>query len=644
MCGIVGVTGTTANALPLLQEMVSAIAYRGPDAEGYYVGDTFAFGWNRLAVVDLPGGRQPRVAEGTGDVLVYNGEIYNYQDLRKDLVREGATFTDKSDTEVLFRLLQMKGVHATLDLVDGMFAFGFRCGRTKRIYLARDRFGEKPLFYSVIGNSLLFASEVKALLRHPLLQDAAPDRDALLQYLQFEYVPGQRTGYAGIRRLDPGHVLVWDGTGLETRRYWAPPQAALRPPSFGEAVERLDGELRRAVRQRLVADVPLGLFLSGGLDSSLVAAVAARHQPDLRTFSVRMPEESHDETPYAVRAAEHLGLAHNVIDLTNDDVVHAFDAGMARLDEPMADSSFIPTFLLCQATRRHVTVAVGGDGADELFAGYSPFKIRRLAPLLQMLGPRVGEVLRSALAHAPHSSGYMGFDFLLRQLTHGFGVPAAMQWCAFMAPFAPEELAALVPSTASGRKQFVSSLAGGADGLMRAPVDDLSVMFLSHYLPGQVLHKVDRSSMYNSLEVRAAYLDRQLAELALSLPAHYKLRGRRTKAVLKALGERYLPSDIVHRKKHGFALPLSRFSRTTLKERIGDVLLSRYRDLEGWLDRAYIERLWSEHLSGTRDHRKKIYTLYVLLRVFAENQVAFRSSAAPLQSPAAASDLRAVGS
>jgi asparagine synthase (glutamine-hydrolysing) len=358
------------------------------------------------------------------------------------------------------------------------------------------------------------------------------------------------------------------------------------------------------------------VFLSGGIDSSLVAAFVGKHAPGLTAFTVSMPEASYDETPAAIKLADSLGLNHETIALDDTAMIEAFDAVTARMDEPIADSSLLPTWVVSRAARKHVTVALGGDGADELFAGYINFPTNRGAKALARVPNVVGRAMRGVLAAIPHDTSYMSRDFLLRQLSHGFGVEPARQWAACMAPFAPEELDVLWRPEA--RRAAARSAADpiadrlAARGSRAWSTSELIYLFATTYLPEDILQKVDRASMYVSLEVRAPYLGRAFAEYVLSLPARDKLRGFSTKYLFKKLALRYLPRGVVERRKHGFAVPLSRLLRGALKAPVGEALLGSASPLVEWFRHDTMARIWHEHQSRARDHRKKIWTLFCL--------------------------------
>jgi asparagine synthase (glutamine-hydrolysing) len=636
MCGIVGFSRDPTRPIDadssIVRRMLRPIAHRGPDDENIYVAGQIAFGHVRLSIVDLSGGRQPRVDEVTGDALIFNGEIYGYSKLAVELTAAGVNLADRSDTEVLFRLLQREGIETTLEKIDGMFAFAFFEARTGRLHLARDRFGEKPLYWCVRGGELVFGSEPAAVLDHPVACRLPIDLGAVHKFLHYEYLPGTHGFHQDLCKLAPGSTLTWGGGRVRIRSYWKPNPdeagTARASESEVEKIDHLDALLDSTIRDRLIADVPVGVFLSGGIDSSLVAALVGKHAPGLRAFTIQMGETTYDETPAARALARSLDLSHDVIELNDAAILAAFETLVQKMDEPFADASMLPTWVLCRAARRHVTVALGGDGADELFAGYINFKANRAARLLGMLPGWIGRVCRQLLAVMPDQGSYMSVDFLLRQLSQSIGLPSARQWAACMAPFAPEELDRLwrpdVRALAEARAEDpISDLMSIRDGRDWSTAE-LIYLFSVTYLPEDVLLKVDRSSMYLGLEVRAPFLGRAFAEYVMSLPSRDKINGLATKHLFRKLALRHLPREIVERKKHGFAVPLSRLLRESLKAPVEAALLDRPTSLDDWFNRSEVERLWSEHQSGY-DHRKKIWNLFALA------VAARRSSTATLQ-------------
>ena len=622
MCGIAGFTTPGPEAKEVLAAMNRALAHRGPDGSGIFVDHHIALGHRRLAIIDLAGGAQPRVDKASGDALVFNGEIYGYRVLADALRDAGVALRDRSDTEVLFHMIRRDGVRRTVERIDGMFAFAFRDGASGALYLVRDRFGEKPLYWGATHGRLVFASEVSALFCHPVFRNIGPDRQAAYGLLLLEYLPGTASGWSGISKLEPGTILTFEGGRISRERYWQP-RLDSQPVGCDEAIEQLDDLLRQSVRREVVADVPVGVFLSGGVDSSLVTAFAAEAAPDLTAFTVRVGDRrldgSFDETPHAVAVSRHLGVRHEVVELDEADLVDAFDAVSERLSEPLADSSLLPSWLVCRAARRLMTVALGGDGADELFAGYPNYSVQRFAPAMRFVPAVLGRALGRAVEALPSADGYMNRRFLLGQLSHGFGAPTGRQSFLWMAPLAPDRLSrlwrrsALPEEAVAAAFESIDHYAANAAGL--APIDLLLYLFLVSYLPEDILTKTDRAAMFNSLEVRAPFLDRRFAEYALSLPTRLKLRGQTKKYILKRLACRYLPRAIVERKKHGFAVPIGALMRTLFRERCRDVLLSHANPVADWFERAEIELLLDEHDGGRQDHGKKLWALYILFSV-----------------------------
>ncbi len=632
MCGIAGFTAPGHDAELVIAAMNCALAHRGPDGNGCFVDDRIAFGHTRLAIIDLAGGAQPRADAATGDALTFNGEIYGYRALAAELRAAGIALRDRSDTEVLFQLIRRDGVRGAVSRIDGMFAFAFRDGASGALYLVRDRFGEKPLYYGVAKGQLVFASEAAALFCHPAFRDAEPDPVAAYRHLLFEYLPRTGSGWTGIEKLEPGTILTYAEGRISLENYWRP---HLDPHQIdpNEATDQLDELLRQSVRRCVVADVPVGVFLSGGIDSSLIAAYAAEAAPDLTAFTVRVGGHGFDETPHAVAVASHLGLRHEIVELGGGDLVDAFDAVSDRLSEPLGDSSLLPSYLVCRAARQTMTVALGGDGADELFAGYPNYRVQHFASAMRLVPSAFGNALGRAIEALPGAEGYMSRRFLLRQLAQGFGAAVARQSFLWMAPFAPAHLSALwrrsaLPVEALDRA-FAPIDRCAADAAGLGPVGMLLYLFLVTYLPDDILTKTDRASMFNGLEVRAPFLDRRFAEYACALPTALKLNGRTRKYALKQLARRYLPEAIVGRKKHGFAVPIGTLIRTLFGERCRDVLLSRRNRVADWFERAAIEALLDEHMSGRRDHGKKLWALYILFSVAERRAVPNTPAAMP---------------
>ena len=622
MCGIAGFTNPPRHASRILAEMNAALGHRGPDGNDVFVDEGIALGHTRLAIIDALGGAQPRVDKASGDALVFNGEIFGYQAHAAELRKLGAPLRDRSDTEVLFQLIRRDGIRRAIERIDGMFAFAFRDGATGSLYLVRDRFGEKPLYYgTTTGADIVFASEVPALQCHPAFADVGPDRDAAYSFLLYEYLPGAASGWQGIAKLEPGTILTAKHGQITIDRYWQPRLKTGRRINHHkeEAIDYLDQLLAASLRDRVVADVPIGVFLSGGLDSSLITAFALKASPDLTAFSVRMGQDNYDETPHAIAVARHLGVRHHMVDLDSADRMVAFDAITEKLGEPLAESSLLPTYLICRAARSLVTVALGGDGADELFLGYPNFVLQRFARAMRLVPASAARLVERAMEALPSDESYMNRRFLATQLAQGFGAAATRQSFLWMAPFSPNRMAALWRRSALSDEMRDGAFAAvdrrAAEAGDVTGVERLAYQFLTTYLPEDILTKTDRASMFNSLEVRAPFLSRDLAEYACGLPTGLKLRRGVKKYILKQLACRHLPERIAYRKKHGFAVPIGSLIRTLFWTQCRDVLMSTGNPVAAWYRRDAIEALLSEHASGRIDHGKKLWALYVLFSV-----------------------------
>jgi asparagine synthase (glutamine-hydrolysing) len=621
MCGFVGFTSPKSNEIMVLKKMLSSVSYRGPDQSNISIDDGLAVGHNRLIIVTPSGGMQPRINTHNKNILAYNGELYGYNLLVDNLQKEGVRLSDLSDTEVLFQMLHHYGVKKTLDKIDGMFAFVYRDFSTGNVFLARDRHGEKPLYYSVQNGRLFFASEIKAILRHPEFYNVDIDIQSIDQYLTFDYIPGSKTLYDGIKKVLPGELVIFNNKDIIKNFYYYRPIADVDDAkinnglSNNEIVDLLQDKIEVSVRDRLVADVPIGVFLSGGLDSSLIAAIAGKLSPGIEAFTVKFDGSSYDESKEASQVAEKYNLKHHLLHYNDADLAKGWNDILGRMDEPFADASIIPTYLLCKGAKEHVTVALGGDGCDELFAGYPNFKAIRFAPYLQHIKGRAAKTITSMIDGLPSSSAYMSLPFVLSQLSHGFGYEKIRQSYLWMSPFANQEKQQLFNHANSLDMVFreIECIMESVNNYTKMDLTTkLQTNFLSSYLPDDILTKIDRASMYNSLEVRSPYLSSEFVKLSLSLKSNLKLNGLTTKYILRKLALKYLPSNIVYKKKHGFAPPISRLLRSNLREQVESVLRDKNNSMSSMFNMNYIEGILKEHMAGTRDHRKKIWSLFVL--------------------------------
>ncbi|MCD4827849.1 MAG: asparagine synthase (glutamine-hydrolyzing) [Candidatus Cloacimonetes bacterium] len=621
MCGITGVVAASPVDAELVRAMTDRLAHRGPDDAGVWTGrsrDRFcSLGHRRLSIIDLSeAGHQP-MTTGDGRIAVtYNGEIYNWRELRAELEQAGHVFTSQTDTEVLLHGYREWG-EALLSRLNGMFALGIWDGERGRLLLARDRFGQKPLHWWRDGDMLAFASEPKALLAHPGISAGFNPR-ALSLYLAWEYVPCPWSVYEGVRKLPAGHMLLWEGGEPKVQPWWN-----IRFEASGEELPQRELEaklvslLQASIQRRLMSDVPLGVFLSGGIDSSSVVALLAEMMPasQIKTFAVGFAEQSFDESSYARRVARLFGTDHHERRLSPDDMLDIQPEIFAQLDEPFADSSIIPTYLLSRFTRQHVTVALGGDGGDELFAGYDPFLAHMWARWYEMLPRAVHDGLVRPLANRlPTSTANMSFDFKLKHFLKGVYRPAPVRNQMWLGAFSPDEqLTLLTPDALNSLDGFdpYGSMQETPQPRFRDAQDEIAWLYQRWYLADDILFKVDRASMMVSLETRTPFLDVELAEFANSLPSNQKLRGTTRKHILKRAMKGRLPHDILHRKKKGFGVPLAAWFKGPLQRELRRTLRPERLRREGWLRPETVLRLIDEHAAGVRDNRKKLWTLYV---------------------------------
>ncbi len=609
MCGIAGFAGWPLAgdaARAAVRAMCDAIRHRGPDDSGYYVAPEVALGMRRLSIIDVAGGQQPIANEDGSVQVVFNGEIYNHHELRRELVSRGHQFRTRSDTETIVHLYEERGADFVLAL-RGMFAIALWDTRARRLVLARDRLGIKPLSYwQSPGGGIAFCSELRSLLALPNSRfPARVDDRAITAFLSLGYVPDPLAAFSGVAKLPPGHTLTWSAeTGDATvRRYWSPVVAERRHSDAADVVEELQTLLAHAVESHLESDVPLGAFLSGGLDSSSVVALMARAGGEKpHTFSIGFAEAEFDEAPHAAAVAGAIGTTH-----TDRVVVPEADRLLEGLvgifDEPFADSSALPTYEVSALARRHVTVSLSGDGGDELFGGYT-----RYARLLRRPGvPTWGQPLLRMLAHAlPHVAPGRG------RLLDLARTPAAAYAGSVALALAPRDggmaAARLVPRDG----EFADVLAGAfGEARSRDFPSQMMLVDVATYLPGDILTKVDRASMAVSLEARVPLLDHPLVEFALGLPADFKITGGVGKQIFRRAIAGLVPDIVLQHPKRGFAVPLNAWFKGPLRHRV-DTLLQPNNPVYEFLDRRALRRLAREHLMGRRDHSPALWRALVL--------------------------------
>jgi asparagine synthase (glutamine-hydrolysing) len=589
------------------------MVHRGPDSEGLMVTNGAALGMRRLAIIDLVTGEQPTYNEDQRVAVVLNGEIYNYRELRHELEKRGHRFRSMSDTEVLPHLYEEHG-DAMVQHLNGMFAFALWDSRRRRLLIARDRFGEKPLYWGVFDNSLLFASEPKVLLAHPAVKSSL-NLQALRQYLSFDYVPAPLSIYEGINKLPAAQILTLEDGKIETSSYWRLSYKTKQPPpSEAEAADHLRELLADSVRLRLVSDVPLGVLLSGGVDSSTIAALAVRASSEaVKTFSISFAESSFDESSYARAVAKFLGTDHHEERLSANLAANLVGDIGSWMDEPFSDPSLVPTYLLSRFTRKHVTVALGGDGGDELFAGYPMYRGHSLAEIYA----KVPNILRTRLIEPlvrllPVKTKNLSFDYKATRFVAGTKYDSVARHHVWFGSFTPDEQAELLTA------EVLRNSDGDIYRDARLMLDDCDATDIVErmqsldtrlYLAEDILTKVDRASMAVSLEVRAPFLDPRVAEFAASLPANYKLRGRKTKYLLKRSIEDFLPPFVTRRGKKGFGVPVAEWLKGKLRPLARDLLSPERVRRAGVFNPAYVTKLQDEHERGIANHRKLLWTL-----------------------------------
>jgi asparagine synthase (glutamine-hydrolysing) len=616
MCGITGclTTGQRDDDRVTVRRMTESLRHRGPDDEGWYVDEHAALGVRRLRVIDVHTGRQPIPNEDATLWVVQNGEIYNYRALRRELEARGHRFRTVSDTEVLVHAYEEYGEDCVAHL-DGMFAFAVWDAARRTLFLARDRMGEKPLYYYSSPDVFVFGSEMRALLAHP----AVPRElsvESFVRYLAYEYVPAPHAMLAGIAKLPPGHVLtVSPGGKPRIVRYW---DLGFSPDDSIDEREwagRLRAQLETSVRTRLISDVPLGMFLSGGVDSSAVVALATQltgGRP-LKTFSLGFDEPSYDERPYARLVADRCGTDHTELVFSADDARALFEDAGSLLDEPLVDGSFLPIYALSRVARQSVTVVLSGDGGDELFCGYPTFQADRAAQWVRRFPRWMQHLAAAGVDRLPPSSQYGSVEFLLKQFFRALPYGPEIRTQVLLGGFTDVEglLSPAMRRVCQGFDPYaeLAQTIGEVPGL--APLDRLIYQHCKYYLAEQNLVTVDRASMGCGLEVRAPFLDPALVDLAGRIPGSLKLRGLTTKHILKAAVRDLVPDTILRRRKQGFGVPLGPWLRGALRSILAERLAPERVARVGLLEPATTTRLIAEHLDGRKDHRKILWALLI---------------------------------
>ncbi len=611
MCGIAGWIAGPESALAedTLESMLHAIAHRGPDDQGAVrfrcasTGHHVFLGHRRLAIIDPEGARQPMCDSEAGLALTFNGEIYNFRQLREELGGLGYRFTRDSDTEVLLRAYQHWG-RGVVHRLRGMFAFAIWDARNERLFLARDRFGEKPLFLFQNGGGLYFASEIKALLRVPGIK-AAVNLEAVWDYLAYRYVPGPKTLFTGIRKLMPGTTATWEHGKLAEERYWSAPDRSpcgLRQPRR-DAVAAFLSRLDEAVKLQMVSDVPFGAFLSGGLDSSTIVALMSRHNPMIKTFSVGFDVESYSELAYAAEVAQHFGTQHHEIVVAHRDIIERLPQLIAYRDAPVSEPADVPIYLLAREAARSVKMVLTGEGSDELLGGYPKHIAERFAQGYQLLPGYVRHRLIEPLIHAlPY--GFRRIKTAVTNLNIEDRRERYVRWFGALT---------------RGERDRFSTLRLNGTSLTDAPPFDADsrssalrrILYFDQtsWLPDNLLERGDRMTMAASIEARVPFLDHEVAAFVSSLPDDYRVRGLRGKWILREAGKQLIPERILTRPKVGFRVPVNEWFRGEMREYLLDHLQSGSSITRAYYDARVLDRVLAEHLNGRQNHEKLLWAL-----------------------------------
>lgn len=618
MCGICGISHSD-NRKPgraLLEKMNSSIAHRGPDSDGFHIDAGVGLAMRRLAIIDVSGGDQPIANETESVWIVFNGECYNYPEMRAELERRGHHFTTKTDTECIVHFYEDEGIDCVKRL-RGMFAFALWDENKKRLLLARDRLGKKPMYYTVQNGTLYFGSELSAVLT-ALPHKPEINLEALDLYLSLQYVPDPLTIYQGIRKLPPAHTLVWENGQIHLQRYWDYTYQPKWTASEDELIEELRARLREAVKIRLLSERPLGAHLSGGIDSSIIVALMSEFASGpVKTFSAGFDEQNFTELPYARAVAEKYATDHHEFTLTYGDIPATLEKIACHFGEPFADASAIPLYHLSMLTREHVTVALNGDGGDENFAGYQRYWLDGFANayaraprlLTRSLIPSIANLLPDNTDRPVGQSVVSGIK-RLEQIPEIDRRASILRWGSY---FSPKQRASLwKPEFRFDPANAQNLLAHHFDSADGSYLDKTLYTDLHTYLPGDLLVKADRMTMAASLEGRSPFLDHELVEWSARVPDQFKVKGRSGKYLLKKAFARELPDSLKGRAKQGFGIPLSAWFRGPLLDWSKQILLADGSPLYQWFDRNVLNTLIEEHVSARIDHGKRLYALAML--------------------------------
>lgn len=618
ICGYVNIDGRPVTDNHVIEIMTESLFHRGPDDHGFFVKDNVALGHRRLSIIDIEGGHQPISDDKSSLSIVYNGEIYNFPELKEELIKAGHRFFTRSDTEVVIKAYA-KWRERCLDRFNGMFAFAVWDSEERSLFLARDRFGKKPLYYGTFGNAFIFGSELKALYKHPSVTIGL-DRLALAKYMAHDYIPSPNTIIEGIHKLEAGHYLIFRRGKTIKRKYW---DFEFDPDRFRKADISSSKDmfldiLRDSVRRRLISDVPLGVFLSGGIDSSAIVAMMSElmDPKDIKTFAIGFNDKSYNEADSALLVAGRFGTDHKEKYLTGGMMLDLLPSVLDTIDEPFADSSIIPTYMLSRFTREHVKVALGGDGGDELFMGYPSFIAHRIASFYELFPPFIKRAIKGFADFMPETSNYMSLKFKIDRFMKGMTYPVSVRHQAWIGSFPPHEQRSLFVDSKDqslfSPENIYSESISHFNACANLPVlDRVEYLYIKTYMTDDILAKVDRASMAVSLEVRAPFLDKSMADFSGSLPNAFKLKYFTTKYLIKEAFKGILPRAILRKPKHGFAVPVGGWFRKELRPLFEKMFAREAIADDGMLNYEYVKKLFDDHCAGRIDNGRKLWALFI---------------------------------
>jgi asparagine synthase (glutamine-hydrolysing) len=621
MCGICGFVSTKNYSISkqdITLNMLNLIRHRGPDDEGIFVDSDTALGIRRLSIIDLAGGHQPIHNEDNSLWIVFNGEIYNFPELRESLIKKGHIFYTKTDTEVIIHSYEEYG-QGCVKKLKGMFAFAIWDKKKNELFLARDRFGIKPLYYSEFNGQFIFASEIKSILQFPDFKKEL-DPVALDKYLTFEYVPSPRSIFKKILKLPAAHLLIYKNKNISLHKYWDINFSQTHNHfNEAEAQERLLGFLKEVIKRHLLSDVPLGVFLSGGIDSSIITSLASNFSIHrLKTFSIGFKEDSFDESRHIKQIANMYHTEHYHRDFEVKDLLQLLPEALHFMDEPLGDASFFPTYLLSKFTKQKVTVALSGDGGDEIFAGYPTYQAHKLTRYYRLIPPILREhVFKKMIMNLPVSMRNFSLDFKAKKFISSASSPLEARHINWMGSFSEQDKIGLF--TPGLKETFERGCQSEeidnyfTDIQTDNVLDKLQYFDIKTYLQDDLLVKTDRASMAHSLEVRVPYLDHELVEFVFGLPSGLRMKNFKTKYILKKIAKKLLPQNIINRKKKGFGIPVAFWLKGGLKDLIHEVFKKSEIQREGLFNHNYIQNLLQSHFENKVDNRKKIWTIFMFL-------------------------------